>query len=327
MRRWLYRAVGLRLLALANLLLARATARSAAAPTDAAGVWVRDAQGRVVVNHHGPPADWLRRVRKGAPQLLEATAPSASPPDQPAIPYPPPQSGTPPQMPAQLPPPVAEQASTREAGEPPISRVPTPVHRITPLVDQPPSRARALPEPSPASAVPQPRGPAPGEVEKPPATKHGPAAGETQTEARLQAREAENHLSEVRQGSWMPVGTRPGPEAGAHPEKSTRALAGSGSVFAPLTQMRRHIAEPGVSVTVAPPTHKPTFEVVVPSAPQPRAGSLDRVPHPDPDLLKELPNARWPDLPAREPPPNETMALVGLQLRRQAFLDAEQRRR
>jgi len=326
MRRWLYRAVGLRLLALANLLLARATARSSAAPTDAAGVWVRDAQGRMVVNHRGPPADWLRRVRKGAPQLLEATAPSTSPPDQPAISYPPPQSGTPPQRLAQLPPPVAEQTSTREAGEPQISVPPPPVRRITPLVDQPPSRARALPEPSPASAMPQLRGPATGEVEKPPAVKHGPAAGETQTEARLQAREPENHLPEVPQGSWMPVGTRPGPEGGAHPEKLTRALARSGSVFVPFTLMRRHIAEPGVSVTVAPATHKRTFEVIVPSEPQPRARSLDRVPHSD-HLLKGLPNARWPDLPAPEPPPNETTALLGLQLRRQAFLDAEQRRR
>ena len=329
MRSWLYRAIGMRLLAFANMLLERASQRPPIASTEQASAWVKEERGGVVLRRRGPPEDWLRRVRKGAPQLLEGTTvPPAAPPDLPpeAEPHRPHPSKATVQAPAGGP--VAESADAPRFEELQVSS-PVTSHRVEPVEVRPSPRPRAAREQAQAAMAfdhrPGPR------IE--PETQHamkltqagGSAGGETTT--RVQARQRTGHAVEAQDKPRPRAGAWRARDADTYTEKQTRSPADSRTISVPHAPVRRRVIDPGLSVTVVPAFRKGSLDA--PSS-RPAAGparSDERLRRREPETSGDSLEMRWPDLPPPDPAPNEPRALVASDLRRQVLLDAEQRRR
>jgi hypothetical protein len=314
----------MKLMALANFLFARASSPVISTPPPGAPPWLRDPQGRVVLQQKGPPADWVRRVRKGAPQLLDTPAPPPVP-TPPAGPEPPATvirpSATPPTWP-QAP---AHREEAREQSQPPAL----------------PKPARDLPEAAPSKRA--------GDFAVPDQTVaprlHPWPAGESPAPPPTRSIRKKDLLSPPPFAG--PQG-RAGRAEDAGPQPATRARR----VSLVVGETRSGKPRPGAaaeSQAPRPPVRHALIDAAPPwhdrrpspydSGPEPQRRPAAKAPRPpfqletgqrrhtEPDVAVEPSAARWPDLPPVEPPPSETPQLVEQAMRRQDYLDAEQRRR
>ncbi len=342
-------------MAIAGALLARVASREPDSSPDARPQWVRDEDGRMVLKRQGPPIDWLRRVMKGAPQLLAAMrespqhdrpAPGSSqppserveplPPQPDSLATPPPrrafreqllpsrrprrsrpveQVGSAAQVPVKAP--TQEDASTTAQFQPPISKRES--------VTTPPS-VRLRPQPSapaltaakPASPLGEPAVDSVAPRSRPRATQGPPAMA---VPARFDA---------GRPAVWPREPIRHTPTR-LEATPILTVVPRPGAPVLGLAPRQRVEAAPPSTIGRRSPSDSPAGDLASNRAaaawsPPDGEPSLRR-PFDEPDISPEPLTGRWPDLPQREPAPYEAPMIVEAILRRQAALDAEQGRR